>query len=353
MRKSKEIQKLIDRVVLNEQVSLVKQNLPEEELKKNKAYLENTILYEAIKDAFESDTEYKPILEAQVERNKAILEEELDPTLEVKEDNILMLRALKLMHTNEIKKERTREYNELCNSIIQLDHLLYVNDVQNFIEEFCGGKVSEEDKIRDKNPKIYDAIRVMRKEGHKLILQNEITKRMVPYLNKLEMDLLNLGDSENYDLLCKKRVSKESRNLNDYKDIISELKTRYEPKDEKDTEFDKYIVQYSQELQGVNYGRNAVSYNGQTTAITIKRKSRFEKLRNGLKNIKNLFSRKTKKNIKPTTIEARKDKSGLTVKSKREGVSPKATVDNNMAIESANGQSSLGKDTETMQNEFE
>lgn len=351
MRRSEEIQKLINRVVLNEQVRLVKQNLPKEELKKNQAYLENTILYEAIKDAFENDTEDKQRIEVQVEKNKAILEEELEPTLEVKEDNILMLRALKLMHTKEMKKEGTKEYRELCYSLVKLDHLLYVDEVQNFIEEFCGGKVSGEDEIRDKNPQIYDSINVMRKSGHKLILQDEIMKRTTLYLNELEMELLRLGDSENYDVLHKMRISKETNSLSDYKGIISELKMRYEPKNEKCTDFDEYIIQYSEELKGANYGENAISYEGQITAITamtVRKQSLFEKFTN---RVKSIFSRKPKKTVEPATIEAQKDESGLTVKARRNRVSPKANVDNGKAIKLANEQD-FEQENDTERNDF-
>lgn len=344
MGENEEIQELINKIVLNEQVRLVKQNVPEEKLNKNQAYLENMELYKVIKDAFKNDEKLKQRIETQVERNKAVIEKELEPTPEVKENNVLMLRALKLMQAKNVKRENSEKYERIGSLLVDLEHLAYVAEVQDYIEEFSGGKVSGEDEIRKKNKKVYDAVKFMQKKGHKNKLQDIVALRTKEYLNELKEKLNEIGDIGSYNNI---NEIKTNNGLNKYKDRIVELRKLYETKDEKYTDGDKYIIQYAKEQRGKNYGKKAVSYEGQMTALMVSRQSLFEKV---AKKVNSIFNRKPKKTVEPATIEAHKDESGLTVKARRNRVSPKANVDSGRAIESASEQE---QETDTERNDFE
>lgn len=291
MRKSEEIQKLIDKVVLNEQVRIAKENLSEEELEENVAYLENPRLYVEIRDAFENDKELTQRIEAQVEKNKTVLNKELEPTPQVKEDNILMFKALKLMQEKEISKENGEEYKKIGNILVDLQHLIYVAEVQEYIENFSGGKVSGEDQIRKENKKVYDAVKFMQKKGHKNVLQDNIGLRTKRYLDELKLRLNEIGDSISCDEIEEIKNNKENGGLLKYKDKISDLRKIYEADDQKYTSGDKYIIQYSEELQGKNYGDKAVSYEGKLTALTVSKQNIFQKIAN---KVKSIFSRKSK-----------------------------------------------------------
>lgn len=349
MKKTEEIKKLIDKVVLNEQVRLVKQNLSEEELKENKAYLENPNLYKEIKSAFENNEELKQRIEAQVEKNKLDLEEQLEPSAEVKEDNILMFRTLKLMYNKERKKESPEGYKNLCDSIVELDHLIYINEVQNYTEEFCVDKVLREDEIRNRNKKVFDAINLMRKSGKKLILQDMINKKLPISLYEVETKLINVEDFENYEFLHQISKNVENNDLNKYKDMITELKKEYEIKDKKYTNFDKHVIQYSKELQRKNYGKNAASYEGQITALAVEKQSLFEKVTN---KVKSIFNRKPKDYVEPKIVATYEKGKGLKVKATRKDISPKVNIDTTKANELAKEQNSE-KDNSIERNEVE
>lgn len=332
MRRSEEIQKLIDRVVLNEQVRAVKQNLSKEELKENEAYLENPKLYEQIKDSYDNNDEYKPRIEAQVEKNKAVLEEKLDPSPEVKEDNILMLRALKSMYIDATKKEKTKEYKKVCSALVKLEHLSYANEVQDYVEKYCGGKVAGEDEIRQKNKKVYDAVKFIQKNRQGPMLNVKIRENTSLSLKELEMALVEVQDIDNYDIIQRVKQAKKSDNIIEYKDMIADLKSKYEPKDEKYTDNDKYIMQYSKELQGKNYGNKSVSYEGQATAMIVGRPNIFQRIAN---TVKGIFNRKSLTAVEFETSEDYSEENSITVDARRSAVSPKVEIDNSKANEAA------------------
>lgn len=354
MKKSEEIKKLIDKVVLNEQVRLVKQNLSEEELEENKAYLENPNLYKEIKNAFENNEELKQRIEAQVEKNKLDLDEQLEPPAEAKEDNILMFKALKLMYNKERKKESPEKYKSLCDAIVELDHVIYISEVQNYTEEFCVDKVLGEDEIRNRNKKVFDAINFMRKSGKKLILQDMISNKLAVSLHEVETKLIGVEDFENFEFLYEflDQISKknvENKDLNKYKDRVTELKKEYEIKDKKYTNFDKHVIQYSKELQRKNYGKNAASYEGQTTALAVEKQSLFEKVTN---KVKSIFNRKPKDYVEPKIVATYEKGKGLKVKATRKDISPKVNIDTTKANELAKEQNSE-KDNSIERNEVE
>ncbi len=337
MRRSEEIQKLIDKVVLNEQVRIAKENLSEQELENNVAYLENPKLYVEIRDAFENDEEYTQRIEAQVEKNKIILAKELEPTPEVKEDNILMFRALKLMQEKEIEKENSEEYKKIGNILVDLQHLTYVAEVQEYIENFSGGKVSGEDEIRRKNKKVYDALKFMQKKGYKNTLQDNIALRTKRYLDELELRLNEIGDISNCNELEEIKNNKENSGLPKYKDKIADLRKIYEAKDQKYTSGDKYIIQYSEELQGKNYGDKAVSYQGHLTALTVSKQNIFQKIAN---KVKSIFSRNPKKDETDEFIENYEEGDNKTSNTYGSNFIPKADIDTNKAFELSERQNS-------------
>lgn len=329
MRRSEEIQKLIDKVVLNEQVRIVKENLSEEELEDNVAYLENPKLYVEIRDAFENDKELTQRIEAQVEKNKTVLAEELEPTPQVKEDNILMFRALKLMQVKEIENENRAEYKKIGNLLVDLQHLTYVAEVQEYIENFSGGKVSGEDEIRRKNKKVYDAVKFMRKKGHKNVLQDNIGLRTKRYLDELKLRLNEIGDSISCDELEEIKNNKENGDLLKYKDKIADLRKIYEAEEQKYTSGDKYIIQYSEELQGKNYGDKAVSYEGKLTALTVSKQNIFQKIAN---KVKSIFSRKPTKDETAEFIDDYEEDDNKTSNTYGNSFLPKADIDTVKAI---------------------
>ena len=122
-----------------------------------------------------------------------------------------------------------------------------------------------------------------------------------------------------------------------YKDKIADLRKIYEAKDQEYTSGDKYIIQYSEELQGKNYGDKAVSYEGHLTALTVSKQNIFQKIAN---KVKSIFSRKPKKDETAKFIEDYEEEENKTSDTYGSNFIPKADIDTTKAIKLSEKQNS-------------
>lgn len=290
MKKSREIEKFINKVIFNEQVNLVKQNLPEKELKNNMAYLENPDLYAEIKEAFEENSYLKQRIVLQVEKNKQDLKDGLLPDSILEIDNILVLRTLKLMQENNAKEESQEGYKrankKICESIVELNHILYISRMQKHIEEFTGdiGLKGSEFKTRGKR-EIYNAIETMYAKGHKLVLENKLKSFQEKYLDRLKSGLKEMGDESNYNKISEVTEKDGIINGKDYVDALVKLNLEYDLQEHRISKTDKYFINYANELEGNKAGTVANSYLGYTNALVEKKENIFQRIANKIKSI--------------------------------------------------------------------
>lgn len=294
MRKSREIKKLIDKVIFNEQVNLASQDLPKRELKANIAYAENPKLYEEIKTAFEKDGELKQRIEKQVEKNKQDLAEKLSPDKSLPIDNILMLNALKKMEEDCLRKESTEDYmqsmEKIVTSLVELNHLVYISRMQEFLEEYGGDTNFAPSEFKANGRKeIYKAIEIIYKSGHKNILNDKMKNAQEKYLDRLKRGLREIGDIDNYQAVKELVENDKINNKNEYVDVLVKLNLDYEIPEQAKSKMDRRFIDYANELSGKETGKNANTYSGYTNALIEKKTSVFQRIAN---KIKSMFRRK-------------------------------------------------------------
>ena len=336
MKRSEEIQNLIDKVVFNELVDTVKKGTPVSELKDNEAYVEAPYLYGKIKNMVEGKDKEKAKIEQQVNINKKYIKEKLFYNEEQEMDNIIVLRALKLMDEKQLKA-----LPQISSAIIKLDHTLYIAEVQESIERFGTGEFSEEEKIRKHNEKVYDSIKTMRQRGYKNVLDKTIENAASKQIKYLREELEEIGDKNNCDKIDS--IAQEG-NIIEYKELINSLKDEYKPQDKKYTNTDKYVIQFAEELNGKDYGDRAISYEGSRNALAIRRQGLFEKIKTKLKNI---FSRRNR--VDSISKNEKENYEVESNKKQRKNISPKVEIDSSV-VNNLNKAPEENKDIELEQN---